>query len=74
MTANIGTVRPTLRTALGWASAVLLNVGALTFIAGLLLPRSGASGTAVLITGVTLCATGLAAGAGWMFASRAPHR
>lgn len=66
-------MRPTLRTALGWASAVLLNLGALTFIAGLLLPRSGSGGNTVLITGITLCAAGLAAGVGWMYASRAPH-
>jgi hypothetical protein len=65
-------VRPTLRTALGWASALLLNIGALTFIAGLVLPHTG-SGNAVLVTGVALCAAGLATGAGWMLASRAPH-
>ncbi|WP_431278747.1 LPXTG cell wall anchor domain-containing protein [Leifsonia poae] len=66
-------MRPTLRTALGWAAALLLNIGALTFIAGLVLPRTGSSGSAVLFTGIGLCAVGLAAGAGWMFASRAPH-
>jgi hypothetical protein len=66
-------VKPTLRTALGWVAALLLNIGALTFIAGLVLPRAGDSGSAVLVTGIVLCAVGLAAGAGWMFASRAPH-
>ncbi|HEV7812287.1 MAG TPA: hypothetical protein VGO99_04920 [Leifsonia sp.] len=67
-------MKPTLRTALGWVAALLLNIGALTVIAGLVLPRAGGSGSAVLVTGVALCAAGLAVGAGWMFASRTPHR
>jgi len=66
-------VRPTLRTALGWASAVLLNIGALSLIAGLVLPRTSAGANPVLISGVALCAAGLALGAGWMYASRSPH-
>ncbi|MEO7015019.1 MAG: hypothetical protein ABI130_15115 [Leifsonia sp.] len=66
-------VRPTLKTVLGWASAVLLNVGALTFLAGLVLPHADSSGSTVVITGISLCAAGLAAGVGWMLVSRTPH-
>ena len=51
---------------------MLLNVGVLTFIAGLVLPRAG-SGPAVLVTGVSLCLAGVAVGAAWMLGARAPH-
>ena len=61
-----------MRTALGWVSAVLINVGVLTFIAGLILPR-GTSGPAVLIAGVLLCLVGVAIGGIWMLGARAPH-
>lgn len=55
----------TLRTTLGWISAVLLNVGALLFVAGLLLPRTGGDAP-VLGVGVGMCAIGLVVGAGWL--------
>lgn len=57
---------------MGWVAAVLINVGALTFVAGLILPRAG-SGPAVLLTGVSLCLLGVAVGAAWMLGARAPH-
>ncbi|WP_345762590.1 hypothetical protein [Diaminobutyricibacter sp. McL0608] len=54
---------------LGWVAAVLLNVGALLFIVGLLIPHGdGPSG--VLVTGIALVVVGLAAGAAWLLASR----
>ncbi|WP_223692882.1 hypothetical protein [Leifsonia poae] len=62
---------PTARAVLGWVSALLLNVGALTFVAGLVLPR--AEGATTIVTGVALCLFGAAAGAFWLLASRAPH-
>ncbi|WP_285114888.1 hypothetical protein [Leifsonia sp. fls2-241-R2A-40a] len=54
----------TLRRVLGWISAVLLNVGALLFVVGLVLPRTG--GVTALGVGVGLCVIGLVAGAGWL--------
>ena len=60
----------TLRRTLGWLAAVLLNVGALLFLAGLLLPPTGGD-TPVLGVGVALCVLGLAAGAVWL-AGRPP--
>ncbi|MGO4534782.1 hypothetical protein [Leifsonia sp. 2MCAF36] len=55
----------TLRTALGWVAAVLLNVGAFLVVVGLLLPRSGGD-VPVLGVGAGVCLVGLAAGAGWL--------
>jgi hypothetical protein len=55
----------TLRTALGWVAAVLLNVGAFLVVVGLLLPRPGGNAP-VLIVGAVCCVVGLAAGAGWL--------
>lgn len=55
----------TLRTALGWAAAVLLNVGAFLVVVGLILPNGGADAP-VLGVGATLCALGLAVGAAWL--------
>lgn len=63
-------MNPTLRTALGWLAAVLVNVGVLLFVAGLILPRAG-DGDPVLATGIVLCIAGLAVGAVWLAASRA---
>ena len=63
-------MNPTLRTALGWLSAVLLNVGVLAFVAGLVLPRVD-GGNPVLATGIVLCILGVATGAVWLVASRA---
>ncbi len=65
-------MNPTLRTAFGWLSAVLLNAGALAFVAGLVLPREG-GGDPVLVTGTVLCVLGLAAGAAWLLSAPAPH-
>lgn len=53
----------TLRTALGWVAAVLLNVGAFLVVVGLLLPGGDAP---VLLVGAVCCVIGLGAGAGWL--------
>ncbi|ERK73261.1 hypothetical protein [Leifsonia aquatica] len=58
-----------LRRTLGWIAAVLLNVGALLFVVGLIVPRTG-GGISVLALGIGLCVAGLAIGAGWMFGGR----
>jgi Zn-dependent membrane protease YugP len=55
----------TLRTTLGWVAAVTLNVGALLFVVGLLLPRTGGDAP-VLGVGVGMCAVGIVAGACWL--------
>ncbi|MDR6611416.1 hypothetical protein [Leifsonia sp. 1010] len=55
----------TLRTTLGWVSAVTLNVGALLFVVGLLLPRTGGDAP-VLGVGVGMCVVGLVAGGCWL--------
>ena len=55
----------TLRTTLGWLSAVLLNIGALLVVVGLLLPRAAGDVSVVGVGGV-LCVLGLAAGAAWL--------
>jgi hypothetical protein len=54
----------TLRRTLGWVSAVLINVGALLFVVGLVLPRSG--GVPTLGVGAGICVVGLVVGAGWL--------
>lgn len=61
----------TLRTALGWVAAVLLNVGVFLVVVGLILPRSGGDAP-VLGVGAGLCAVGVLAGAGWL-AGRPPR-
>lgn len=58
-----------LRRTLGWIAAVLLNVGALLFVVGLILPRAGGS-ISVLALGIGVCVVGLVVGAGWLFGSR----
>ncbi|MGN7800159.1 hypothetical protein [Leifsonia sp. 22587] len=61
----------TLRTALGWVAAVLLNVGVFLVVAGLILPRTGGDAP-VLGVGAALCVVGVVAGAGWL-AGRPPR-
>jgi hypothetical protein len=63
--ATLSGMNATLRTALGWVAAVLLNVGALLVVVGLLVPRSG-GGVPVFGVGAGMCVVGLAAGAGWL--------
>jgi hypothetical protein len=58
-----------LRRTLGWTAAVLLNVGALLFVVGLIVPRAGAE-VSVLAVGVILLTVGSASGVGWMMAGR----
>ena len=58
-----------LRRTLGWIAAVLLNVGALLFVVGLIVPRAGGT-VSVLAVGVGLLIGGLAVGAGWFLSSR----
>ncbi|MFP3467088.1 hypothetical protein [Leifsonia sp. SIMBA_070] len=55
----------TLRTALGWVAAVLLNVGAFLVVVGLLLPRADGDAP-VLGVGAGMCVVGLLVGAGWL--------
>ena len=55
----------TLRRALGWVAAVLLNVGAVLVVVGLLLPHGGGDAP-VLTVGAGVCVAGLAAGTGWL--------
>lgn len=65
-------VKATLRTTLGWVSAVLLNIGVIAFVLGLVLPRVN-GGSPVLVTGVVFCVAGLATGTAWMVVSRQPR-
>jgi hypothetical protein len=58
-----------MRRTLGWTAAVLLNVGALLFVVGLIVPRAG-GGVSVLAVGIGVLLAGLAAGAGWLATSR----
>lgn len=65
-------MKATLRTTLGWIAAVLVNVGAVTFVFGLVLPRVN-GGEPLFVSGIALCVAGLAAAAGWALASRRPR-
>ena len=57
-----------LRTTLGWVAAVLLNLGAVLFVIGLILPRSG--DTSVLQVGIWMLVIGAVVGGVWLYASR----
>ena len=57
-----------LRRTLGWVAAVLLNLGAVLFVVGLIVPRSGDA--PVLGVGIGMLVAGLAVGAVWMHGSR----
>lgn len=57
-----------LRTTLGWVAAVLLNLGAVLFVVGLVVPRS--DDAPILGVGVGMLLTGLAVGSVWMCGSR----
>lgn len=57
-----------LRTTLGWIAAVLVNVGAVLFVVGLILPRTG--GAPVLVVGIAALLTGALVGVGWMLTGR----
>ncbi len=50
---------------LGWAAAVLLNIGALLFIVGLVLPHGDGPG-GVLVVGIALLVVGAVIGAAWL--------
>ena len=54
---------------LGWLAAVLLNVGALLFIVGLVIPHGDGPG-GVLVAAIVLIVVGLGAGAAWLIAAR----
>ncbi|MDN4613376.1 hypothetical protein P5G50_02820 [Leifsonia sp. F6_8S_P_1B] len=58
-----------LRRTLGWIAAVLLNVGAVLFVVGLVVPH-GPGGVPLWLVGAVLCVVGLAFGAGWMLTNR----
>lgn len=57
------------RRALGWIAAVLLNVGALLFVVGLIVPRAGGT-VALPAVGVALLIAGLVVGAAWFLSAR----
>ncbi|MFF2772851.1 LPXTG cell wall anchor domain-containing protein [Streptomyces bacillaris] len=57
-----------LRTTLGWVAAVLLNLGAVLFVVGLILPRTGDA--SVLAVGIWMLVAGLIVGAAWLYGSR----
>jgi hypothetical protein len=57
-----------LRRTLGWVAAVLLNLGAVLFVVGLIVPRSGDA--PILGVGVGMLLAGLAVGAVWLYGSR----
>jgi len=61
-----------LRTTLGWVAAVLLNLGAVLFVVGLIVPRSG--DVSVLEIGIAMLVIGLLVGAVWLYASRGARR
>ena len=58
-----------LRRTLGWIAAVLLNVGAILFVIGLIVPH-GQGGVPLWLVGAVLCVVGLAFGGAWMLVSR----
>jgi hypothetical protein len=58
-----------LRRTLGWIAAVLLNVGAILFVVGLILPH-GSGGPPLWVVGASLCVVGLAFAAAWMLTTR----
>lgn len=57
-----------LRRTLGWVAAVLLNLGAVLFLVGLIVPRTGDA--PVLGIGIGMLLLGLAVGAVWMYGNR----
>ncbi|GAA4138941.1 hypothetical protein [Leifsonia shinshuensis] len=61
-----------LRTTLGWVAAVLLNLGAVLFVVGLIVPRSG--DTSILAVGIGMLVAGLIVGAVWLYGSRRAGR
>ncbi|MEY9852401.1 membrane-bound ClpP family serine protease [Leifsonia sp. EB41] len=61
-----------LRTTLGWVAAVLLNLGAVLFVVGLIVPRSGDA--SILEVGIGMLVVGAIVGAVWLYASRRPKR
>ena len=61
-----------LRTTLGWVAAVLLNLGAVLFVIGLILPRSG--DTSILQVGIWMLVIGAVVGGVWLYASRRTPR
>ncbi|MEN2741528.1 hypothetical protein ABCS02_27405 [Microbacterium sp. X-17] len=61
-----------LRTTLGWVAAVLLNLGAVLFVVGLIVPRSG--DVSILEVGIGMLVAGVIVGAVWLYASRRAGR
>ncbi|WP_295125658.1 hypothetical protein [uncultured Leifsonia sp.] len=57
-----------LRRTLGWVAAVLLNLGAVLFVVGLIVPRTGDA--PILGVGIGMLAIGLAVGAVWLYGGR----
>ncbi|WP_426625787.1 hypothetical protein ACPPVW_06970 [Leifsonia sp. McL0607] len=57
-----------LRRTLGWVAAVLLNLGAVLFLVGLILPPTGDA--PILGVGIGMLLVGLAIGAVWLSGER----
>lgn len=57
-----------LRRTLGWVAAVLLNLGAVLFVVGLIVPRTGDA--PILGIGIGMLLVGLAVGAVWLYGNR----
>jgi hypothetical protein len=57
-----------LRRTLGWVAAVLLNLGAVLFVVGLIVPRTGDA--PILGIGIGMLLVGLAFGAVWLYGGR----
>ncbi len=66
--ATIPGMNAALRRTLGWVAAVLLNLGAVMFVVGLIVPRTGEA--SILGVGIGLLLIGVAIGAVWMYANR----
>ncbi|MEY9952237.1 hypothetical protein [Leifsonia sp. EB34] len=61
-----------LRTTLGWVAAVLLNLGAVLFVVGLIVPRSGDA--SILEVGIGMLVGGAIVGGVWLYGSRRAGR
>lgn len=57
-----------LRRTLGWVAAVLLNLGAVLFLVGLIVPRT--EDAPVLGIGIGMLLIGVAVGAVWIYGNR----
>jgi hypothetical protein len=61
-----------LRRTLGWVAAVLLNLGAVLFVIGLILPRSGDA--SIVQVGIGMLVIGAVVGGVWLYVSRGTRK